>query len=111
MLWQSPRRTFMRWRLRATAGYLRGGDNFWGQVPLPAGLTNIIAVAAGLRRNMALREDGTVVTWGRIPIRPPEDLRDVVAIAIGSSHYLALRDDGTVVAWGSNFYGQTNVPS
>lgn len=71
----------------------------------PAGLSNVVAVSPGGGYGMALREDGTVVTWGdrggpdKYPV--PEGLAPVVAIAAGGGHRLALRADGTVVSWGA----------
>jgi alpha-tubulin suppressor-like RCC1 family protein len=95
-----------------------GQNAGFGEILVPAGLTNIVTVAAGLRHNMALKSDGTVVTWGaclggnRIaPVTTPEGLSNVTAIAAGVWHSLALRDDGTVVAWGYNGDGETDVPS
>jgi hypothetical protein len=89
----------------------------WGMEisPVPLGLTNIVAIAAGFDPNsLALRNDGTLVTWGGNDYgvsSPPLGLNNVVAIAAGYVHSLALRNDGTVVAWGDNSSGQTNVPA
>jgi len=68
--------------------------------------------------SLAVREDGTVWTWGReISDRTdgtsdhtlPEQilaLNQVVAVAGGGRHALALKADGTVWAWGYNGNGQ-----
>ena len=40
------------------------GDNYYGQSSVPAGLSNVAAVAAGGRGSLALKKDGTVVYWG-----------------------------------------------
>ena len=83
---------------------------------VPAGLTQVVAVAAGPHHNLALRADGTVVAWGyewaEQAIHVPVGLTNVVAVAAGLGHSLALRADGTVVAWGDNpwYAGITNVP-
>jgi len=96
------------------------GPGSFGQTTVPAGLSNVVAVAGGAEQSLALRSDGTVVAWGTydnndnrgpMPMFVPEWLRDVVAIACGGWHNLALRSDGTVVAWGYNGEGQTNVPA
>lgn len=89
------------------------------QVP---GLSNIQAIASGSGHDHALKDDGTVWSWGEnsygelgdgtltsssIPVQV-QGLSNVVAIATGFStgHTLALKDDGTVWAWGNNSSGQ-----
>ena len=86
------------------------GGNSQGQTNVPASATNVIAVAAGFYHSMALKLDGTVVSWGSISNVPP-NLTNVVNIAAGAYHSLALLRDATIVAWGDNSYGQTNVPA
>ena len=80
----------------------------------PAGLTNVVAIAAGFGNDIALKADGTVVTWGDNQYgqtNVPSGLSNVVAVSAGDGHYLALKEDGTVVGWGWNDYGQaTGVP-
>jgi alpha-tubulin suppressor-like RCC1 family protein len=88
-------------------------------------LTDVVQVAAGWAFSVALRRDGTVVTWGigsqgqlgdggtanqSAPvvvngIGGTGTLGDVVAIACGEFHVIALRADGTVVSWGQDSYG------
>ena len=41
------------------------GDNSYGQTNIPAGLTNVVAIAVGYEHSLALRADGTVAAWGR----------------------------------------------
>jgi alpha-tubulin suppressor-like RCC1 family protein len=89
------------------------GDNSYGQTNVPAGLSNVVAVAGGSTHSAALRNDGTVAAWGENSsgqTNVPPGLSNVVALAVGYRHNLALRDNGTIVAWGYNYYGQTNVP-
>jgi hypothetical protein len=93
-----------------------GGNNDYGQRNVPAGMTNVIAVAGGETHSMALRADGTVVAWGANgydygQTNVPSTLTNVIGIAAGALHSLALKADGTVVAWGDNRHGETNVPS
>ena len=90
------------------------GDNSSGQTNVSVGLSNVVAVAAGVSNSLALKSDGTVAAWGdnsygqtNIPV----GLRNVMAVAGGGNHSLALKSDGTVVAWGYNGSGQTNVPN
>ena len=77
-------------------------------------LRNVIAIAEGGPQALALKSDGTVVTWGtNYPgeTAMPEGLHHVAAIAASEHLGLALQSDGTVVAWGGNYSGQTSVPA
>ena len=76
----------------------------------PEGLSDVVAIAAGVYHNLALKADGTVVTWGDYSTPVPADLSNVIAIAAGDAHSVALKADGTVVVWGLDFYGQTDMP-
>ncbi len=85
----------------------------------------VVAVATGETHNLALCQDGSVVSWGAndkgqlgngttidalLPVTV--DMSGVLAgkrvigIAGGSSHSLVLCDDGTLATWGENRYGQ-----
>lgn len=91
------------------------GDNNFGQSTVPAGLSNVTAVAAGENHSLALREDGSVVAWGDSYYgqgSTPLMASNVAAIGTGKGHNLAVRADGRVVGWGYNAYGQaTGVPT
>jgi hypothetical protein len=84
---------------------------------VPAGLSSVVAIAAGDSHSLALKSDGTVAAWGRNnagQIKVPAGLSSVVAIAAGHYHSLALKSDGTVVAWGCEVqfnHGQCAVPA
>ena len=93
-------------------------------------LANVIAVAAGSKHAMALRNDGTVWAWGArengaigdggakpgslrvlsaaapVAVRGLEGIRQIAA---GPMHNLALTRDGKVMAWGSNGAGELGV--
>lgn len=94
---------------------------FPGPDDVPAHVTNIVAIAAGLAYSnpsyLALRADGTIVGWGDNYFGQttiPASATNVVAIAMGRFHCLALRGDGTVVGWGRNQWqdsGQATVPA
>lgn len=85
----------------------------------PVGWSNF-ALGDGI--NLAVKEDGTVWSWGgntygqlgngesgsgksaKSPVQV-KGLIDVIAVAAGQINSLALKKDGTVWAWGSNHYG------
>jgi alpha-tubulin suppressor-like RCC1 family protein len=98
----------------AGATVLAWGNNANGEATVPAGLIDVVAVAAGGAHSLALLNDGSVRAWGlnqNGQATVPGTLGTVSAIAAGSAHSLALRTDGTVVAWGSNSNGQCSVPT
>jgi len=87
----------------------------WGeynaaQQNLPNNLYDVVAVAAGYEHSVALKRDGTVVSWGNTP-PAPAGLNNVVKIAAGRYGTLALKNDGTLVAWGSANFGQLDIPA
>jgi len=87
------------------------GDNTYGQQFVPAGLSNVIAIAAAANDTFALKNDGTVFGWdnnnsGQLNI--PTGLSNVVAIAAGVYNGFALKIDGTVVQWGNGPVWQHN---
>ena len=89
------------------------GSDWVGQTNVPAGVSNIVAIAAGEFHSLALKANGTVVAWGFDgdgKTLVPAGLSNVVAIAAGQNHSLALKADGTVVAWGQDVAGVLDVP-
>jgi hypothetical protein len=69
-------------------------------------------ISSGLYHSMAIKEDGTVVAWGRNDVGQcdvPYGLK-AVSISAGDYHSMALKEDGTVVAWGMNRSGQCDFP-
>ena len=79
-----------------------------GPAPWPAGLHGVTAISGA----MALKTDGSIVSWGADGVGQQNVPRsfDIKAIAAGYGFGLALRADGTVVGWGDNRYGQLNIP-
>ncbi len=77
---------------------------------------NNIAISGGYKHSAALKEDGTVWTWGdneygQLGIGGSADkttpvqvtsLTDITTIDAGDEHTLALKSNGTVWAWGRN---------
>jgi alpha-tubulin suppressor-like RCC1 family protein len=56
-------------------------------------LSNVVAIAAGNEYSLALRKDGTVVSWGHpfsMQMVVPSGLSNVVAIAAGENFCLAI---------------------
>ncbi|MGA4837445.1 RCC1 domain-containing protein [Streptomyces sp. G45] len=83
-------------------------------------LDEVKDVGAGCSFSAALRQDGTVWTWGdgtngrlglggtdaRNTPQQIKDLTDIAAISVGCSHVLALTVDGKVKSWGEGKNGQ-----
>ena len=90
--------------------WLPGGSNGYGQCNVPAGLSQVIAVAGGGYHSLALKSDGTVVAWGWNDEGQCK-VHHMAGLDAGYYHGLALKSDGTVAAWGDNTYGQCNVPA
>ncbi|WP_257449697.1 RCC1-like domain-containing protein [Archangium lipolyticum] len=84
------------------------------------GLSGVTSVAAGGAYSLALRQDGTVWSWGynsngqlgdgtlvnRSTPAQVSGLSGVVSVTAGNGFALALRDDGTVWSWGEGYSGQ-----
>ena len=105
------------------SGQLGNGNNNSSNSPVAvSGLTSgVIAIASGSDHSLALKSDGSVVTWGdnlsgqlgngnnnssNSPVAVSGLTSGVTAIAGGGDHSLALKNDGSVVAWGDNQLGQ-----
>lgn len=83
--------------------------------PVQVNISHVKAIDAGAFFSAAIKDDGTVWTWGQngegelgdgslddrpVPIQAL--ISDVTAISCGHSYTLALKNDGTVWGWGSN---------
>ena len=68
-------------------------------------IPDAVSLSASFSYGVAVRSDGTVVTWGPFADgsspTPPEVLTGVTAVSAGPGHCLALKSDGTVRAWGA----------
>jgi alpha-tubulin suppressor-like RCC1 family protein len=125
--------------LKSDGTMLAWGNNSKGQLgdsailtdkPTPvavSGASDIVAISAGSEHSLALKADGTMLTWGldidgqlgndaqlvdqSLPVLVA-NATGIVSIAAGYNHSLALTSSGNVLAWGSDFGGQLgdNIP-
>ena len=103
---QYPSGTVKAWG----AGTTNTGTNpEFGQSIVPSNLGACTQVAAGALFSVALKANGSVVTWGNTWASVPTNLGACTAIAAGNSHAVAIQTGGNIVAWGDNTYGQCNV--
>jgi trimeric autotransporter adhesin len=80
------------------ASYIEAG---YSRTNVPAGL-EAIAISAGGPNSLALKADGTVVSWNidqTNQFAVPAGVSDVVNIDAGIWHNIVAKADGTVVAW------------
>jgi len=100
--------------LRSDGKVVAWGANSYGATTVPAGLNDVVAVAAGGDHSLVLKSNGEVIAWGRSnegqTTVPDAAKTNVVAIAAGYKHSLALKSNGEVVVWGDNNSGQSTVP-
>ena len=109
------------------------GGNYYGEMgdgngggavhytpTLVSNLTGVVSIASGENYGMALKENGTVWTWGYgyagrlgngtnlnqdLPVMVT-NLASVYSIAAGQTHALAVCSNSLVYAWGDNAQGQ-----
>ncbi len=90
------------------------GADYVGQANVPAGLSNVTAIAGAYDHSLALKINGTAVAWGDNTFGQstvPAGLNNLLSVAGGEYYSMALRNNGTVAAWGANILTQTNVPA
>jgi len=90
-----------------------GRANTKGVYDLPHDLEGVTQIAVGSKHAAAIRQDGTVITWGGgdTPALVPSDLGIVKAIDIEGSRTMAIKQDGTVVEWDLSGVWLTSVPA
>lgn len=74
---------------------------------------DVIDVSLNWVHAIALKADGSVVTWGAggAEIFNTPTLDDAVQASAGKWHSLVLRENGELLAWGDNRHFQSNVPA
>ncbi|RXZ80267.1 hypothetical protein EBB07_19070 [Paenibacillaceae bacterium] len=86
-------------------------------------LSDVAAVTAGAQHSLALKNDGTVYSWGnngsgeigrsgngRVAMKINGfNNKKIIQLSAGESHSLALDEDGDLWAWGLNIYGQIGI--
>lgn len=103
------------------------GANYYGQLgdgtrigdknmPIQIGVENDWkSVSAGGTQSVAIKNDKTMWTWGRIGVSNSQGITIPTeldfysgweSVSAGYSHILAIRSDGTLWAWGNNEHGQ-----
>jgi photosystem II stability/assembly factor-like uncharacterized protein len=90
------------------------GDDSYGETAVPAGETNIVAVAAGYYQTILLRRDGTLLDPGQFFISDVtlSLLPKVATISSEDNYELALGTNGTPVSFGLTFLsGASDVPA
>lgn len=79
---------------------------------VPAGLSSVKQLAITNGNAIAVKSDGTVVTWGQNASvnSPPPGLR-AKAVAVSAHTVLAVTEQGTVVGWGEADRRQLEIPA
>jgi alpha-tubulin suppressor-like RCC1 family protein len=98
--------TVMAWKVVPDAG--RKNSVKFVQIHTVDKLTGIRAISARDLNSLALRNDGTVVSWTDESLQST-GLTDITEISTGGLD-LALKKDGSIVAWGNNENGRIFTP-
>lgn len=91
----------------------KDNDRFGVRSNAPKAVPGWVDIAASWGSIYVLREDGSILAWGRDDHGqlPPPGLPAVKAIAAGSEHCLALTGAGKVLAWGWGEHGNCGEPT
>jgi len=122
--------TAMGWGYNASGQVGIGVDSNGGCNCIPApvpllGVAEVTELAAGYEFGLALRSDGSVMSWGYndsgelgngstdldATPKPVAGVANAVAVAAGREHALVLLADGTLLTWGKNEVGQLGLGS
>jgi len=84
--------------------------------------TNWASISVESSRNLAIKSDGSLWTWGEtvdtpivmprpaympVPAAPGDDWKQA---AVGGVQFVAIKKDGTLWAWGHNWAGSVGIP-
>nr|QBK93198.1 MAG: regulator of chromosome condensation protein [Pithovirus LCPAC403] len=72
-------------------------------------LPKLGTISAGKHHSVALKEDGSLISWGNDYGRQVSDTpneSDFIQVSAGVHHSVALREDGTIVSWGNDGFNQ-----
>ena len=100
--------------LKSDGTVVAWGDNNYGQLDVPAGLSGVVQISMGAYHCLALKSDGTVVAWGTNnggQATVPAGLSGVTQVSAGGNTSFALKSDGSLEGWGSNGNFQLNIPA
>ncbi|RBP47840.1 serine/threonine protein kinase [Roseimicrobium gellanilyticum] len=78
------------------------------EAKVPTGLDRVVAVAAGNRFDIALREDGSTVVWSGAGVHPSEGVRPAVAVYAGPLWAVARHADGSLTRLPTSNIGNAN---
>lgn len=93
-------------------------------IPKPI-ISGVVDIRTGTRHTIALKADGTLLTWGSdeygqlgdglvgVPLENPlpklVNIDNVKSISAGAHNTFVIKNDGTVWVWGANKYGQLGL--
>jgi hypothetical protein len=90
--------------LRADGTVIVWGENFYGQLNVPSGLSNVVSISCSFYYTVAIKADGRAVGWGSydqigVFVELPASFNDLVAVSCSPYCTFGLKSDGTVVFW------------
>src|SRR5665213_2445042 len=98
------------------ANVVAWGANYVGQLDVPAGLSNVTAIAGAYDHSLAIKTNALIAVWGDNTFGqatvPPSLTNAMTLVVAGGQYYTtALQTNGTVAAWGANILNATNAPA
>ena len=87
--------------------------NTYGECNVPDPNTNFVAIAAGGEHSLGLKDDGSIVAWGKNnygQCNVPSG-NNFMAVSGGEYHSKAVRVDGSAIVWGWNKSSSSSAPA